>query len=86
MSADNKNWRVYFNKFAEAPFLWSIDSGEGTPEHKFANVHIAGGEVRSGAAPENRGSEDKSCAWFEVFGELIFMGHTGFIVGKPVDR
>lgn len=32
--------RLYFNSHAEAPLVWSVDEGPGTPEHKFAWVAV----------------------------------------------
>lgn len=33
--------RLYFNAHAEAPLVWSVDEGPGTPERKFAWVAVS---------------------------------------------
>lgn len=75
-------WRVYFNKFSEAPLCWSIDSGEGTEERKFQYLRILGGDIKSNTDMANRGSEDKPCAWFEVHGLLKATGLSATILGE----
>ena len=32
--------RLYFNASKEAPLVWSVDQGAGTPEEKFEEVHV----------------------------------------------
>jgi hypothetical protein len=75
-------YRVYFNRFNEAPHFWSVDTGEGTEELKLTDVQIVGGRVSTGVDVRNRGSEDKPCAWLQVEGSMTLEGSRGTIRGE----
>jgi hypothetical protein len=45
--------RVYFNRDGDAPKVWSVDSGPGTPEVSTANVFIDGASGVTRYQPKN---------------------------------
>jgi hypothetical protein len=74
-------WRVYFNSFDDDGLFWSIDQGRPNTEQKFRFLNIQGGRLTSHVDPENRGSEENPCAWFEVWGKLYTNGVSATIYG-----
>jgi hypothetical protein len=77
-----RTWRVYFNKFNEAPLCWSIDSGTSTEEYKVTSIEILSADLETQLEVENHGSENLPCAWLKVRGKLVLLKQRAIIHGE----
>jgi hypothetical protein len=61
-------YRVYFNRWADAPLVWSVDHGTQATEVNVREVHFDGisGVTRSGPGD----NQSSPTVWIEVHGRL----------------
>lgn len=72
-------YRVYFNRWAEAPLIWSVDCGSQESERTVREVILKGvsGRTRSGAGD----NVQSPTVWLEVDGQMEITGDVATIRG-----
>lgn len=76
-----KTYRIYFNRWAEAPQIWSVDEGDQSSEINVINVVFKDIEGLTKYNP-NGDNTNTPRAWFEVKGKLTISGGIAYITGK----
>jgi hypothetical protein len=81
-----KRYRVYYNRMAEFPLLWSIDEGTVDTERKFVAVHMYSVEAETRVDVRVLHSDlTHPRVWLEVQGSLAVSSSVAIIRGtlKP---
>lgn len=71
-----RNPRIYFNRRADFPFVWSIDEGLGTEERVFKSIHLnfvwAEAVYQMEAGDGGPYGEDllRPRAWVQIYGRV----------------
>lgn len=76
-----KLFRVYFNRWNEAPQVWSIDEGDQASEINVRAVSMHHCDMESKTNPAETDIENKPKAWFEVRGNLRVIQGVAVITG-----
>jgi hypothetical protein len=63
-------YRVYFNRFNEYPWVWSVDNGTQDTEVNVMAVIILPPCVTTSHCLDEPPNDDSPVAWIEVSGEL----------------
>lgn len=69
------SYRVYFNRKAEAPQVWSFDEGEQTTETNVIGIETHGPSLKSEYFPGVRVNPDTPSALFHIERARVHMIH-----------
>lgn len=76
-------YRIYFNRAADAPQVWSVDEGSHASEVNVQGVQVAG-NVPLATAHNLDAQEPEPKAWMEAEGQLVVRGGVAVIVPDRV--
>jgi len=73
-------YRVYFNRWQDAPNVWSVDDGTQATERTVREVRLHNVSARTRFGP---GDNQKSpTVWIEVQGELVVSNGVAWLLGE----